>query len=433
MAKLKKPTDVNFLSFQGGGGLGFAYLGAIQALEDLAVLPFGRTGSQLKGISGTSAGAITAMFLALGCGSKDLKAVFDNNIDFDSFYDPPVLGKGRGLLPNNYSAEVEMPGSKGQLRDVAKLILENKRRIESGSDDFRKMLSYSWLRSLDVRVSGAALILAMNTIGQLDVVKEMQSIPFLKKFSARFPEYMYSLIYDRGIFAGLAVRHYLRRQFRSFVARIPAWQRNPRLKDASTMTFSMLKDLTGVSLAVCATNISQKKSMVFSASGTPDFPVVEAVGMSACFPVVFKPIFIDAPWSDPVLGPLRGLWLDGGLLNNIPVHAFDKEARRSGQSGTATLPPGMLALRLVEGAPRSFEAYDDPSQDTLPLIGLLRDMFSTLMVPGREGQFLTVEERQQSIDLFTFDLSLFEFAPTQYKAKNPVDVARRTVLDYFRR
>ncbi|WP_210235119.1 hypothetical protein, partial [Mesorhizobium sp. M1C.F.Ca.ET.196.01.1.1] len=72
------------------------------------------------------------------------------------------------------------------------------------------------------------------------------------------------------------------------------------------MTFAMLKEVTGTDLAVCATNISQQKSVIFSASQTPHFPVVEAVGMSACFPVVFKPIYVDAPWSDPILGSLRG-------------------------------------------------------------------------------------------------------------------------------
>jgi hypothetical protein len=53
-------------------------------------------------------------------------------------------------------------------------------------------------------------------------------------------------------------------------------------------------------------------------------------------------------------------------------------------------------------------------------------------IPGRDGQFLTADERLQSIDLFTFDLSLFEFSPSEFKARNPADSAQRSVLDYFR-
>jgi NTE family protein len=197
------------------------------------------------------------------------------------------------------------------------------------------------------------------------------------------------------------------------------------------MSFAMLRDLTNVDLAVCATNISQKRSMLFSAKTTPDFPVVEAVGMSACFPLVFKPVFIDAPPGDAILGKLRGLWLDGGILNNVPLHAFDSENRR-GKTVTTSLHPGMLAFRLVEGAPRSFEAYDDPKRDNIPISGLFRDLFSTLMMPGREGQFLTQEEHEQSIDLFTFDLSLLQFSPSQATARNPVKEARQAVMDYFK-
>jgi NTE family protein len=282
-------------------------------------------------------------------------------------------------------------------------------------------------------MSGLTVILALQLLSQSDLLKELISNPILKRFADHSAEYTYSLLYDRGLFAGIGVRRYLRQKFREYVGRMPSWRRYPRLKDAATMSFAMLKDLTGIELAVCATNVSQKRSLIFSANNTPDFPVVEAVGMSACFPLAFKPVYIDAPGSDPVLGALRGLWLDGGILNNVPVHAFDDVSRKTVRGPTQpSLNPGMLALRLVEGAPRSFETFDDPRKDSLPLVGLMRDLFDTLMVPGRDGQFLTAEERSQSIDLFTFDLSLFEFSPSEFKARNPAGSARLSVVEYFR-
>jgi NTE family protein len=132
-----------------------------------------------------------------------------------------------------------------------------------------------------------------------------------------------------------------------------------------------------------------------------------------------------------VLGSLRGLWLDGGILNNIPIHAFDSEPRPRKTYTSSLLHPEVLALRLVEGAPRSFEIYDDPTEDDLPFVGLLRDLYHTFRFPSGDGQFLTEEERQQSIDLFTFDLSLFQFAPNQSLARNPVSEARKAVIEYF--
>jgi len=79
--------DVNFLAFQGGGGKGIAYLGPIEALErkDAGILPLKLPISRdpvtqtagnrqgIIGISGASAGAITAYMIALGLSADDIR------------------------------------------------------------------------------------------------------------------------------------------------------------------------------------------------------------------------------------------------------------------------------------------------------------------------------------------------------------------------
>ena len=62
------------LVIQGGGPKGIAYLGVIQAMEE------GQTLSVLKRVAGTSAGAITAAFLAVGCDSKRLGELLDKDL-----------------------------------------------------------------------------------------------------------------------------------------------------------------------------------------------------------------------------------------------------------------------------------------------------------------------------------------------------------------
>ena len=65
------PDEVQYLAFEGGGGKGVAFLGAIRALEsikinDVGILPILPEGNnQIKGITGASAGAITALFLSI--------------------------------------------------------------------------------------------------------------------------------------------------------------------------------------------------------------------------------------------------------------------------------------------------------------------------------------------------------------------------------
>ena len=52
-----KEQDIAYLALEGGGGKGFAYLGALELLDDHGVL------DQLEGVAGTSAGAISRRYL----------------------------------------------------------------------------------------------------------------------------------------------------------------------------------------------------------------------------------------------------------------------------------------------------------------------------------------------------------------------------------
>lgn len=79
-------SKVNYIAFKGGGGKGIAYLGPIEVLEEEGLLPLklpipesnrkkpGRVPNQgVIGISGTSAGAITAYLVALGLSSEQIR------------------------------------------------------------------------------------------------------------------------------------------------------------------------------------------------------------------------------------------------------------------------------------------------------------------------------------------------------------------------
>jgi|GEM_PF-3671436 len=100
-----KKEDVKYLVFEGGGGKGSVYLGALVALEDLRILPIRplkRTVSKnhipyylekidgpLIGIAGSSAGAITALALSMGMTSSDLASEMANQEQFLDFFDQP--------------------------------------------------------------------------------------------------------------------------------------------------------------------------------------------------------------------------------------------------------------------------------------------------------------------------------------------------------
>lgn len=76
------PEDIAYLALEGGGGKGFAYLGALQLLDKHKVL------DQIKGVAGTSAGAITALMISLGMNADEIATKIEET-DFTSFFDDP--------------------------------------------------------------------------------------------------------------------------------------------------------------------------------------------------------------------------------------------------------------------------------------------------------------------------------------------------------
>jgi len=71
---------IEHLVFEGGGILGLAYSGAIEALEEQGIL------NQVKGTAGTSVGSYTAMALSLGYNAAEIKSML-SGMNFETFKD----------------------------------------------------------------------------------------------------------------------------------------------------------------------------------------------------------------------------------------------------------------------------------------------------------------------------------------------------------
>jgi NTE family protein len=80
-------------------------------------------------------------------------------------------------------------------------------------------------------------------------------------------------------------------------------------------TFQDLRNQGRPDLYVYSTNLCTRFSEVFSIEHTPDTTIAEAVRMSMSYP-----LFFAAVDKKP-----KGLYIDGGCLNNYPVKLFDRE------------------------------------------------------------------------------------------------------------
>jgi NTE family protein len=157
------------------------------------------------------------------------------------------------------------------------------------------------------------------------------------------------------------------------------------------------------------------------------------VGISINLPVLFKPVRVDAdvPTGEhhAAASAYRGEWVDGGLLNNLPLHAFDHIGQPP-ETPSFSLPlnPHVLGIRLTENPDRSYRL---DSEGFATLKRHLGDVVETLMFPAEQGQIRTAQEAAQTIDLLTYGLSTTEFAPPPSASAKPIQEAERAVYKHF--
>lgn len=146
-------------------------------------------------------------------------------------------------------------------------------------------------------------------------------------------------------------------------------------------------------------------------------------------PILFKPIIVEADVPKGILNKRTddyyGFWVDGGLLNNFPLHAFDYL-----ESNGRSLNPYTLGLRLTDGKPNSQLKLNYNKRS---IFTFLTDMLFSLLYPSEEGQILNDDERDQTIELYTYDLETTEFAPSTEKRKVPIRYAEQKVSEEFSR
>lgn len=406
------PGDIRYIVFEGGGGKGFAYLGALKALKNLGVINYiapigsdpptadGQRHSRLnfrtiKGVGGASAGAITALLLSIGYTPDELSALMSDTTKFLAFFDggfnDPQDATVKRLRPRYQRCEQVSDTAEEESRKSNLRFAENYAGLEAAilPAEFRFLGIFPEIADL---IDHAKSVL--QSYREIPPFKTL--IPNWKEFVAHFPS-------DWGLFAGCAARQWFDELITN---RMPS-----PAKPDHRVTFREHYEYFRVELLVTGTNLLTGKSEVFSPLDTPDFSVADAVRISMGVPFVFKPVIIDD--SDKSVSAQKGVWVDGGLLNNIPFREFDD--RRG-------LNPKTLALRLDIEPP-------DPSIKTLQ--ELLAKYFN-LAFFGPGEAFITSSHAFQTIVLDTKGLSLLNFAPDRLVRRSVEVAAQVTTQSYFR-
>lgn len=460
-----KFEDIKYLSFEGGGGKGIVYLGAIKVLEkrlqqnyviDIKAPLDNDQKRKIKGVSGASAGAITAFLLSMGMSSKEIEteirefrkktykeepnhgddgingryAIVVNN--GKSIYHLSKINSAEGFLdsPTGFNRTIERNGRRTYSYETVKEFLN----VENYLVDPIKELFINSDGIIDNPVI-QKLFYPITDTGQKITHPSFTGA------------YVNNLFFHRGGFTGLKVRYFLQYLIKKYlIDKYSEYQKENygySFPKPENITFYDFYKFTGVDLVISGVNISQHRSLYFSVYHTPDFPVIEAVAISMNIPIVFKPIYIDYDVDknrDRNYNLFyKGLWGDGGMLNNLPVHAFNlfksKKVEFQGHKTNRDLAANlynsdskfskrtlgfMLGDNISNDKPKLISKYKDiytadPSGNLMSYLG---DLFNTFMFPGSAGRIRNVEEAEYVIELDSTGVDTLDFAhPDQDEAR----------------
>ena len=401
-----RASEIKYIVMEGGGGKGLVYLGAIRALEQVArqngqpVLSY-RSGRLvgISGIAGSSAGAITALGLSMGMNAAQLERISDPRYkNFQEFFDKPSLPRKIPML-NRSCATATDPGvlDRYLYGPAERAIAASLSSIPGG---YGNSVASSAVNSLK-RTLYTQGVRGLNSGGSITD----------KLLSPALVYYAQNMVSDLGIFSGCLARDFLADLIR---------QRG----GTPNMNFRDHYNRFGVKLKITGSNLETGATNIFSADHTPMMAVADAVRISMGLPVLFKPVRITATQARQIVrgASIRpasstayaGLYVDGGLWNNLPMPLFATEEQRTG--------PGTLGLALGRGS---------LSRSAINHAG---DFFGALI-----GRFTGDDAlanaypsyRRQIITLDTGSIGTADFSPNRAELARMQAAAQQRVRAYF--
>ncbi len=410
--------DIEYLAFEGGGGCGNAFIGAIKALEDMKVIQYENFRlKNIKGVAGASAGSITSLFLACGYNSREITDILKLE-NFNKFFDGPNTNNQPFLINNNKMSNERF--------------LEKQKQRLTGLGYIHTMI----LNSLGVNVSSTirpfelgefqGVGIFLNSIID-DVITNLgkNNLPdeVLLRLKKKKADLIYCLYTDFGVFTGNEIRNFFNKWITMARVRIenPDMFKNASISDLSrtydqskssyefkklymNTSIGDLGKLTKTKLAFTGTNMLDMKSYIFSSFDdmTNKISVADIVRISMSIPFAYKPIIIESEDLKYIFGSsdwknhraLVGIWVDGGLTNNIPINAFKQFSNSSSQQNT-------FGLRLNK----------DEQTPIFNILNFIKQYLSLLGGTGEAHMSGTQPFNDNCIQLDASPLKIFSFTP----------------------
>ena len=357
-----------FVAFEGGGAKGVAHIGALKELE--------RPEFEIKGFSGTSAGAIVATLAAAGFTADELFDFREKTSLLDW-----LVGKG--------STDVEVATDFFAGRWSRVRLLRTALSTFNGRGGYLPLLTQFNIALLGILV--VVLLWAVPgaaTIGGLVVV----AVAFV------------AFIVLRHVLRGLVRLKVFRRAMNDALCFKLGFDRS------HVVTFGDLRGAGRPSLKIVSADLGARSLRLFSTEHLRDrnTPVADAVAASVCLPIVF------VPW--PMLGTR---FVDGGLVSNLPVWPFDEER---------ALDPDAKTIAVeIEDKP----IVPVPRRERNWLVDIVRTaIFGAGVLNTRAVDGLHIVRLRTDLDLLDFDVGKDRLADEIEKAASQASLQIRSrILD----
>jgi NTE family protein len=433
MTKVSK-EEVQYLAFEGGGGKGVAYIGALEVMKELGIISYYNkekdskiyrriNTDKIKGVAGTSVGSVVALLVACGYTPEEMQEMLMTKIGIN-ILDTVEFGK----MPTIYTEEYQdiviqdprfediekfMKSSwleyiKSDDKKLSNLLEIPVNRFQSGGLKFFSLILKGFLSYESKKTYSKDSSSENNIFNIKELVHSETVSPALKKVLADPIHSFNSLKYEYGLFLGKTARD----MFDSWIEQKSGIQ---------NCTFKMFQKEFNIDLVIPAVSVNSKEVFYFRNNRKwKDLCVADAVRMSINIPFLFKPVLMKktkkgiSSVTDEI--HLANFMIDGGAINNLPIHAFDKKS-------SSKLNPSVVGFSLVPYKKAKTTEIDSLTQ-------YVADISYIILNNATNLQVLKEEDRDQIVELDTKDVSIFDFAfgeiPEEVKRES-----RTRTLEYF--
>ncbi|MGE3319616.1 MAG: patatin-like phospholipase family protein [Candidatus Berkiella sp.] len=371
--KREARPPIENLVLEGGGIKGFAYIGALEVLEQNGVL------EGVQRVAGSSAGAILALFLSLGCSSAEMKNMMRDELDPKKLLDPRLA-----IDPTRF---IKVFGMKVGISDIVNLF-KNKGLFKT--DAFIEIARHMVRKTIEEKLKKA-----IKNRDQT-IIKQMENEGLEPK----------------------AIRDYVNAEYQKCLEKY-------YIEDPGRITFEQQEKLRAdfpamgfKELHITGTRLSNATLKVYSAHSDPKIEVVDAMVASACFPGAFEPMLVQGEYI-----------ADGGIASNYPMDIFNEERFLTHGVNDAGVNPCTLGILIdSEKEIRARWGVKRQGKDKLKIKSFIGNI-----IKGMHSRSDDLKNKYSinSIQIFDKNIETLNFSLTESEVEGLIESGRGALQEYI--